>query len=131
MFVYRGPSRQAANMLVISSTRLGSMIASTSPRRSPASASRAATTDTVLGEVRVVEFLALVGDAGPCGIPRGPFVGNGGCEHGGTFRAVRVLCCPEATVDVTSRHWTHVTKPTPLVVPGAHSRDLAGRRLFF
>ena len=92
--VTAAPSRQAANMLVISSTRLGSMMASTSPRRSPASASRAAAADTVLGETCVVEFLALVGDAGLRGIPRGPFVGYGGCEHGGTFRAVRVCAVP-------------------------------------
>src|SRR5580693_8310284 len=45
--VTAAPSRQAANMPVISSTRFGSMTASTPPRRSPASASRAATADTV------------------------------------------------------------------------------------
>src|SRR5580692_3118292 len=45
--VTAAPSRQAANMPVISSTRFGSMTASTPPRRSPASARTAATADTV------------------------------------------------------------------------------------
>ena len=45
---YRGPEpAEAANMLVISSTRFASMTASQPPRRSPAFASRAATADTV------------------------------------------------------------------------------------
>ena len=69
-------------MLVISSTRFGSMMASTSPRRSPAAANTAATASTRSAKAALSSTWRSSAMQGSAGVPLRPLIGNFGCCHG-------------------------------------------------
>src|SRR6266581_2932740 len=92
--VTAAPSRQAANMLVISSTRFGNMIASTPSRRSPASASRAATADTVWAKRALSSSWRSSAMQAPAGFRTDRSSGMAAAVMAVPFRAVPTLCCP-------------------------------------